>query len=160
MNNLDLILRFLTKHIPNSSVAYQLQDDNDGLGPYIADWFEPRLGPEPTPAEVSEAEPEALAWAQLGASEISYYDFWELLTLPLQVLISNEAERLRALPVPDTELKVLIGKTYDPSSMIVLSDPVVTGAGGYFESILNKLVVNGVLTPAQAGAWGSLQEVS
>ena len=155
--NVNLNVKYLTRNISQAAGGYVLQDDGEGV--YIKHWFEPLLGPQPTDADLLAAEVDADAWGA-PSGYITYFDFWELLSLPLQVAVSNEAERLRALPTPDTELKVLIGKTYDKTNEINLSDSTVTGTGGYFETILGKLVVNGVLTPAQAGAWGSLQEVS
>ena len=47
--------------------------------------------PEPTEQDFVDMEADAMAWYQVPSS-ISYYDFWELLTFPLQIAVSNHKQ--------------------------------------------------------------------
>ena len=160
MDNLNIIIAYLTRNIKNAKGAYMIQDD--GEGQYIPDggWFVPTLGEQPTEQELQDAEEDALAWQSSGAGKISYNDFWFLLSLPLRIKVNNRAEELKIQTPPDTGLKTLIGFTYDKSNMIDLNDPAVVGEGGYFEEFMSDLVVSGVLTAEQAAAWAALENVA
>lgn len=155
--NTITIIQYYTRNLKQEDYCYRVSDD--GSGNQTLDFFASPDLAEPTVAEMQAMEADALAW-YAAPTTISYYEFWELLTFPLQVAVSNRAEVLRNQTPPDTGLKTLIGKTYDPTNMIDLANPAVTGDGGYFETFLTDLVVSGVLTQAQAAQWSSLQEVT
>jgi len=160
--NLQTIISYYLKGVPKDHYSFQVFEDAEGvqtLGWYFCSPAYDR--PQPSSEEMGAMEADAVAWHTGNTlTTVSYYDFWELLSLSLQISVSNEAERLRRLVVPDTELALLIGKTSDISNQIDLVDPAVTGPGGYFEVILAKLVENTVLTQVQADAWAELQPVT
>jgi len=160
--NLQAIIRYYLKDVPKYHYSYQVFIDAEGVATLGWYFCSPEYDrPQPTPTEMGDMEAEAVEWYTSNIpTTISYYDFWELLPLPLQISVSNEAERLRRLAFPNMELTLLIGKTQDPTNRIDLANPAVTGAGGYFEVILAKLVENAVLTQAQADMWAVLEAVT
>ena len=160
--NLYAIISYYLRSVSEDHYSFQVFVDAEGVA--TVGWYfcSPESDrPQPTLAEMGDMEAEAIEWYTSDApTTISYYDFWELLPLTLQISVSNEAERLRRLPTPDTELTLLIGKTQNTINRIDLIDPTVTGPGGYFDVILSKLVENVVLTQAQADMWVGLKAVT
>jgi hypothetical protein len=73
MNNLGLILKHL---YPNADPLRDYRVQDDGAGPYIAEWDEAKLGPRPTQEEldavdVAKIEHNARIDAQIKALEAS-----------------------------------------------------------------------------------------
>ena len=62
----------------------------DGEGPFLADWFEPNLGPRPTQEEIDAAEDDAIAWG--AQKSISAGEFYGQLTIGQQSKLSQLAE--------------------------------------------------------------------
>ncbi len=139
------------------NVGFGLADKQDGDG-LVIEWWNPSIMGmnEPTEAELLADEATAQAWVA-GTLEISYYDFFELLPINLQIAVTNEAERRLALPTPDSEMMVILRKTYDKSLTINLQS---ANAVGIMATVLGKLVTAGVLTEAQSLQWQTLQPVT
>lgn len=158
-SNLPTIIEYLTRNIPNALGAYVLQDDGNGDGIYIAQWFEPTLGPQPTEAEIEAAETDAVAWS--GAPKtIRYVDFFELLPLTIQEAISDFAAVKAAETPPVTKFKMMIDRTNSSTAVIHLDNPAVVGPTGYIKSYVDALVSANILTQAQANDWMQLKKVT
>lgn len=158
-SNLPIIIEYLTRNIPNAFGAYVLQDDGNGDGIYIAQWFEPTLGPQPTEAEIEAAETDAVAWATTPKT-IRYVDFFELLSLPLQEAVSDFAALKAAENPPVTKFKMMIDRTNSSTAVIHLDNPAVVGPSGYIMTYINDLKNANILTQAQADDWIQLKQVS
>lgn len=89
-NNLHLVLEYLTRYDPRAQGGFIVQDDVDGKGPYLAEWFEPNLGPRPTQSEIDAAEDDAVAWG--GNKSIAAGEFYGQLSLEQQAKLSALAE--------------------------------------------------------------------
>lgn len=89
-NNLHLVLEYLTRQDPRAQGGFMVQDDNDGNGPFIAGWFEPNLGPQPTQEEIDAAEDDAVEWG--GQKSIDAGVFYGQLALGAQAQLSALSE--------------------------------------------------------------------
>lgn len=157
--NKQIILKYYLRKVDERHYSFQVFEED---GVQTIGWYfcaEQYDLPEPTEKEMATMEEQALSWAEVPTM-ISYYDFWDLLSLPLQISVSNYAQKQKMLPEPDMELSVILAKASDVSNFIDLSSNNVKGESGYLKTILRKLVIAKVLTPAQAQKWASLQEVS
>ena len=149
--NKQIILRYYLREVDPRHYSYQVFEE-DGEQTIGWSFCSPEHDlPEPTDEEMEAMEADALAWIETQGRMISYYDFWDLLSLPLQVAVSNYAQKQKMLPEPDMELSVILAKASDISNVIDLSSESVSGETGYMKTILGKLVAAGVLTAEQAG---------
>jgi len=155
--DLEQIIKYLTKDIDNTRISYVLRDD--GGGPYIAFWGVYGLT-QPTEQELLDVEASTnySNWlSELNNSKISYYDFFELLPVDLQVAVTNEAERRLRLDPPDSEMMVMLRKTYDKTQEINLTSSATIGN---MTRIVQELVDENILTVTQAGQWKTSQQVT
>lgn len=81
--NLSWCLEYMTTNYPGAS--WEIQDDQDGVGPYIKNWRSAR--PKPTMAEVYAVWPAAKPWKEGQLREAKAdYDGWK--DVPREALVA------------------------------------------------------------------------
>jgi len=154
------IVKYLTRNAPSAEGGYMLQDDNDGNGVFIAEWFSPMLGDQPTDDEMLAVEADAIAWFD-AQTEMTYGELFRLLPRSVRVDMTILKDSLKESSEASDKLT---GYTLDDIERDIRTDQIYNDGDTAQRTIFNDIravfVSASVITQAQSDTWGTLEVVT